>query len=331
MDAVRWGILSVSGHYTLRIHHPLSHLEEAKILAIASRSKDKAAVAAARLGIDRSYGSYEALLADPEIEAVYVPLPNNLHAKLAMAALDSGKHVLCEKPLAMDATEAGTMAARAKAKGLLLMEAFMYRYHPQWVRAKEIITNGEIGKPRFINVSFSYNNLDPANIRNRLETGGGALYDIGCYAVSSARWLAGAEPARVISLVERDPTFRTDSLSSGILDFGSGACRATFTVSTRAFPVQRVEVTGDKGSLAIILPFNAYPDVPLALEVSTSLGTRRVEAGPSDQYAQMFRAFSLAIRQGKPAPTPVSDALANMAVLDALFRSEQSGNWAIVQ
>lgn len=329
MNPVTWGILSVSGHYALRIHHPLSHLEEASIAAIASRNPEKAAAAAARLGIGRSYGSYEALLADPGIEAVYIPLPNNLHAELAMAALDAGKHVLCEKPLAMDAGEARAMEAKAKARGLLLMEAFMYRFHPQWIRAKEIITVGEIGRPRFIHVSFSYNNPDPANIRNRTETGGGALYDIGCYAVSASRWLAGAEPVRALSLVERDQNFGTDSLSSGLLDFGPGAgnCRASFTVSTRAFPVQRVEVTGEKGSISIILPFNAYPDVALAIEVTTGLGTRRIETGPADQYAAMFRAFSGAIREGRPAPTPLSDAIANMAVLDALFRSEGSGAW----
>jgi len=327
MNPVRWGILSISGHYALRIHHPLSGLPEAFIRGIASRDPAKAAQAAARLGIGKSYGSYAELLADPEIEAVYIPLPNTLHAELAKAALDAGKHVLCEKPIAMDAAEARAMAARAEEKGLILMEAFMYRFHPQWIRAKEIITAGEIGRPRFINVSFSYNNADPANIRNKLETGGGALYDIGCYAVSASRWLAGAEPARALSLVERDPGFGTDSLSSGILDFGPGGCRASFTVSTRAFPVQRVEVTGDKGSIAIILPFNAYPDVPMAVEVATSLGLRRIEAGPVDQYAALFGAFSRAVRSGGPAPTPMSDGIANMAVLDALFRSEKSGAW----
>jgi predicted dehydrogenase len=327
MEALRWGILSVSGHYTLRVHAPLSRLAEARIVAIASRDAARAAEAAARLGIGRGHGSYAALLADPEVEAVYIPLPNNLHAELAIAALEAGKHVLCEKPLGMDAGQARAMAAKAREKGLLLMEAFMYRFHPQWVRAKEILVSGEIGKPRFINVVFSYNNTDPANIRNRSETGGGALYDIGCYAVSASRWLAGAEPARVMSLVRRDAASGTDTISSGLLDFGGEGCRATFTVSTRAFAGQRVEVTGDKGSIAVILPFNAYTDVPVALEVKTGLGARRVETGPADQYAAMFKAFSVAVREGKPAPTPVEDAIANMAVLDALFRSEQSGAW----
>lgn len=334
MESVRWGIMSVSGHYALRVHTPLSGLAEAKIVAIASRGADKAKEAALRFGIGRSYGSYAELLADREVEAVYIPLPNNLHAEWASAALDAGKHVLCEKPLAMDRKEAEAMAAKARQKGLLLMEAFMYRFHPQWRRAREIIAAGELGRIRAIHAWFSYNNPDPANIRNKTETGGGALYDIGCYAVSSTRFLASAvrnrptEPERVLYLADRDPVFGTDSRGTGILDFGPDGPRASFQIATKAFPMQRVEVMGEKGSMALGLPFNAYPDAPMILEVSTSLGTRRVESGPIDQYALMFAAFSRAIREGaKAAPTPIEDGVANMAALDALFRSEKSGSW----
>jgi predicted dehydrogenase len=333
MDPVRWGILSISGHYALRIHQPLSRLSEARIVAIASRDAGKAAQAASRFGITKSYGSYDALLADPEIEAVYLPLPNHLHAELAIAALRAGKHVLCEKPLALDATQAREMSAEAKSRGLLLMEAFMYRFHPQWIRARDIIASGELGRIRAIHCWFSYNNADPVNIRNRLETGGGALYDIGCYAVSSARFLASAargspaEPDRALYLAERDPTFGTDSLGTGFLDFGTNGLRASFHVATKAFPIQRVEVMGESGSLAVILPFNAYADVPMVLEVSTDLGKRRIEAGPVDQYGLMFAAFSRAVHAKAPAPTPPEDGIANMAALDALFRSEKSGGW----
>ncbi len=329
MEAVRWGVLSVSGHYALRVHGPLSRLAEARIVAIASRDGDRAAAAAARFGIGRSHPSYEALLADPEVEAVYIPLPNDLHAEWAQKALDAGKHVLCEKPLAMDAAQAKGMAALASQKGLLLMEAFMYRFHPQWLRAKEIIQSGELGAIRALHVWFGYNNADPSNIRNRVENGGGALYDIGCYAVSVARWLVGSEPRRCLSLVERDPDFGTDRLSTGILDFGSA--RATFTVGTRVHPHQRVEVLGEKGSLSLGLPFNAYPDVPMKLEIRTGLGTREVAAGPLDQYAELFAAFSRALRSGAPAPTPVADGIANMAVLDSLFRSAERGGWVEVE
>ena len=244
-----------------------------------------------------------------------------------MAALDAGKHVLCEKPLAMDAPQARAMAAKAKAKGLLLMEAFMYRYNPQWVKARDIVATGELGRIRAIHTWFSYNNADPDNIRNKPETGGGALYDIGCYAVSCARFLAAAEPERALYIAERDPSFGTDSLGSGLLDFGSGGPRASFHISTRAFPVQRVEALGERGSLAVILPFNAYPDVPLALEVTTGLGVRRIETEPADQYGLMFAAFSRAIRAKADAPTSPADGIANMGALDALFRSEKSGKW----
>jgi predicted dehydrogenase len=332
MEPVRWGVLSVSGHYALRIHPPLSRLAEARIVAIASRDKARAAEAAAGFGIPKSYGSYAELIADPEIEAVYMPLPNSIHAEWAIAALKAGKHVLCEKPLAMDAAQAKAMATVAKEKGLLLMEAFMYRFHPQWQRAREIIASGELGSLRAIQSWFTYDLGDPTNIRNRPETGGGALYDIGCYAISSARFLASAsrgsspEPLRALFVAERDPEFGTDTLGTGLLDFGR-SLRASFHVATKAFPVQRVEAVGENGSLAVVLPFNAYPDVPVTLEVTTSLGTRSIYAGPVDQYALMFAAFSKALRAKGAAPTPPEDGIANMATIDALFRSEKSGGW----
>ncbi|MGO8694682.1 MAG: Gfo/Idh/MocA family protein [Rectinemataceae bacterium] len=333
MEPVRWGVLSVSGHYALRIHAPLSRLPEATIAAIASRDEERAKAGAARFGIARSYASYEALLADPKVEAVYIPLPNHLHAEWAMRALDAGKHVLCEKPMALDATQAAGMAKRAKERGLLLMEAFMYRFHPQWVRVKEILATGEIGRIHTIHETFTYDNRDPANIRNQKEKGGGAVYDIGCYTVSVARWVAALEPERVVSLVHRDEGFGTDILSSGVLDFGKAGqgLRACFTVATQAFPIQRVDIVGDGGIISLPLSFNAYPDVPVALEVTTSLGTRKVETGPVDQYAAMFAAFSRAVRSGGPAPTPIEDGIANMATMDALFRSERSGGWEAVK
>jgi len=333
MEPVRWGVLSVSGHYALRIHSPLSRLPEASIVAIASRDEARAKAAAARYGIARSYPSYDALLADPKVEAVYMPLPNHLHAEWVMRALDAGKHVLCEKPIALDATQAADMAKRAKERGLMLMEAFMYRFHPQWVRVKEILATGEIGRLQAIHETFTYDNRDPANIRNQKEKGGGAVYDIGCYTVSVARWVAGLEPERVVSLVRRDKDFGTDILSSGVLDFGAAGAglRACFTVATQAFPIQRVDIVGEGGIISVPLSFNAYNDVPQAIEVTTSLGTRRVETGSVDQYGAMFAAVSKAIRSGGPAPTPIEDGIANMAAMDALFRSERSGGWEAVK
>jgi predicted dehydrogenase len=325
MKPVVWGVLSVSTHYGLRIHTYLNKSPLVHLRGIASRDARKAEDAAKELGMPRSYGSYEALLADKEIEAVYIPLPNHLHAEWVKKAADAGKHVVCEKPFAMNAKEAEQTFAYARAKGVLVMEAFMYRFHPQWKRAREIVKAGEIGALQTVSTLFTYMLKDPTNIRNILSAGGGAIPDIGCYAVSSARFLFGREPTRVISLVHRDPELKTDILSTGILDFESG--RSMFTVGTQSFPWQRVQALGSGGELTVVLPFNAYPDGPVQLTVNTGVGTRQVYSTATDQYVEMFEAFSRAIREGGSAPTPPEDAVANMKVLDALFRSEKSGAW----
>jgi predicted dehydrogenase len=225
----------------------------------------------------------------------------------------------------MNAKEAEQAIAHAKNKGVLVMEAFMYRYHPQWKRAREIVKTGEIGTVNAVSTVFTYMLKDPTNIRNILAAGGGAIPDIGCYAVSSARFLVGREPTRVISLVHRDAELGTDILSSGILDFGT--TRSVFTVATQTHPAQRVDVLGSGGTLSILLPFNAYPDTPLQVSVTTGIGTRQVYAPVSDHYVEMFEAFSRAVREGGAEPTPPEDAVANMKVLDALFKSEKSGAW----
>ncbi len=325
MKPVTWGILSVSLHYSLRVHTYLSKSPLVQLRGIASRDRKKAEGAARELGMPKSYGSYEELLADKEIEAVYIPLPNHLHAEWVKKAADAGKHVICEKPFAMDAREAEQAISYAHSKGVLVMEAFMYRFHPQWKRAREIVKAGEIGKVHVVSTLFTYMLKDPTNIRNILSAGGGGIPDIGCYAVSSARFLVGSEPQRVMSLVHRDPEMKTDILSSGILDFGT--TRSMFTVATQTYPWQRVEVLGSGGELSVILPFNAYPDTPLEVSVTTGIGTRKVYTPPTDQYVEMFEAFSRAIREGGKEPTPPEDAVANMKVLDALFRSEKSGGW----
>jgi len=325
MKPVIWGVLSVSHHYTLRVHPNVSRSPLVQIRGIASRSADRASAAARELGIPKAYGSYEELLADREIEAVYLPLPNHLHAEWMRKAADAGKHVLCEKPIAMNAQEAEEAVRHAEGRGVRVMEAFLYRFHPQWKRAREIVKAGEIGRIRAVSSLFSYDLNDPRNIRNILADGGGGIPDIGCYAVSSARFLMDREPERVVSLVARDPVLGTDTLSSAILDFGDARCQ--FTVSTQAFPCQRVDVMGSGGAISIPLPFNAYPDVPMQVSVTTGLGTRQVSTPPTDQYVEMFEAFSRALRDGAPVPTPARDAVCNMKVLDALFRSEASGGW----
>ena len=328
MDYIRWGVLSVSNHYRLRVHEQVKASKLARVVGIASRDGAKAVGEAGKLGIPRSFSSYEALLADPGIDAVYIPLPNHLHAEWVRKAADAGKHILCEKPFAMNATEAADAIAYARSKGVCVMEAFMYRFHPQWASVKQIVRSGELGKIVFVHTQFAFNNKDPNNIRNIMETGGGAIMDIGCYAVSASRFIVGAEPKRVISLVERDPQFGTDCLSSGLLDFGSA--RAQFSVSTQAFPTQRIDVVGTSGKLSIHIPFNMYADVPAEVTVVTGIGSRTVSSGPAAQYRLMFDAYSENLLAGKAEPTLPEDAIANMKVLDALFRSETSGGWETV-
>jgi len=325
MELVRWGVLGVANIFMKKVLPPLLKSELVDLAAIASRSEDKVRGAAEAFGIARWYGAYEDLLADPDIEAVYIPLPNHLHAEWIRKAADAGKHILCEKPLALNAEEADSCVEYASKRGVRLMEAFMYRFHPQWRRAQELARIGEIGEILAVQTTFAYDLKDPDNIRNKPAMGGGALMDIGCYAVSMPRFIFGREPERVIGLFTRDPSFKTDILSSAILDFGGS--RSVFTVATQCFQAQRVDIFGTSGRMQIGIPLNMYPDVPPELTVITRFGERRPVLPAADQYGLEFEAFSNALRQDLPVPTPAADAVANQKVLDALFRSESSGRW----
>ncbi|GHU20151.1 deoxyfructose oxidoreductase [Spirochaetia bacterium] len=294
--------------------------------AVASRDVAKAQGYAERLSFAVSYGSYEALIADPKVDFIYIPLPNHLHLEYIRKAADAGKPVLCEKPLYLNAREAAEAAEYCAKKGVPLMEAFMYRFHPQWVRAAELVRAGEIGKVMSIGGVFSYTNKDAANIRNIAAVGGGALMDIGCYSVSSARLIMGAEPQRVVCNLIRDPQFKTDIFTSAILDYGEGRT-STFTVSTQMFPCQRFTAIGTGGSLSVEVPYNMYGDVPGHVTVSVGLGTRLIETEIADQYLLEFDAFAESLINKTEVPTPISDAVANMAVIDALFASAESGKW----
>ena len=325
MQPLQLGILGVSNFYRKKIAIPVATSPAIDIIAIASRSEDKAQAAAEEYGIDRAYGSYEALLADEQVEAIYIPLPNHLHAQWIKRAADAGKHVICEKPLTLNAPEAQDCLDYASQKGITVMEAFMYRLHPQWQHVRQLIRQREIGSVQLVEVFFGFNNTDPTNIRNQKDTGGGALLDIGCYAVSSSRFLIGSEPQRAISLVQVDPQFGTDVLFSGMLDFGSA--RATFTVATQTFPYQRVVVHGSNGVITLMIPFNVYADAEAQVSVTTSVGTRELWLPPEDQYILEFEAFAQAIRNQEPVPVPPADTIHNMRVLDALRKSHESGRW----
>jgi len=325
MKAVRWGVLGAANIFMKRVLPPLLKSDLVDLLAIASRSAEKARSAAKAFGIARSYGTYEELLADTDVEAVYIPLPNHLHSEWIRKAADAGKHILCEKPLALNAEQAASCVEYAAKRGVRLMEAFMYRFHPQWQRTQELVRIGEIGEILAVHTAFAYNLKDPENIRNKLAMGGGALMDIGCYAVSIPRFIFGREPERVIGLFTRDPNFETDILSSAILDFGG--VRSVFTVATQCFQTQGVDIFGTSGRMHIGIPLNMYPDVPPQLTVITGIGERRPVLPAADQYGLEFEAFSKALRQDRPVPTPAEDAVANQKVLDALFRCESSGSW----
>lgn len=325
MESVKWGVLGVATHFIKRVLLPLRKSPLINLYGIASRNPDKAEMAAKKFGIPRYYGSYEELLADKEIEAVYIPLPNNLHVEWIKKSADAGKHIICEKPLALSTQEAEESIEYAKSRGVKLMEAFMYQLHPQWKHAKELVSVGEIGEVHTIHTRFFYYLIDPNNIRNKLETGGGALRDIGCYAISIARFLLEKEPKRILSLITRDEDFRTDILTSAILDFGKS--RSLFTVSTQTFPHQSVDIHGEGGDIHIKIPFNMYPDVPAEVVVTTDIGTRVIRSEPSDQYGLEFEAFSKALRGEGEIPISSQDTINNQKVIDAGFKSEQTGTW----
>jgi len=329
MRRLRWGILSTAVIGRSKVIPGIQRAAHCEVVAIASRDPALAQRVATELAIPTAHGSYEALLADPQVDAVYIPLPNHLHAVWAIAAADAGKHVLCEKPLAMTARDAERMIEAAERAGVQLMEAFMYRHHPSWVAARDLVSSGRIGRITAVHSWFSYYNDDPANIRNILEAGGGALYDIGCYSVNLSRMLFASEPTRVEAVAVRDPIGGTDVVTSGILAFGSGL--ATFTCSTRAEDDQRVDIYGTGGRISIEIPFNIPPDRPTHLFVTAggdppvAPRTERLTFETADPYTAEAEAFATAVLEGRPAPVSPADAVANLRVIERLFDAAQAG------
>ena len=330
MRKLRWGVLSTAKIATEKVIPAMQRGTLCEIVAIASRDLAKAETAARRLGISKAYGTYEALLEDGEIEAIYNPLPNHMHVPWTIAALAAGKHVLCEKPVAMNAEQARELAEAAQRhRPLKVMEAFMYRHHPQWQRVCALLAEGRIGELRAVQSFFSFYNDDPANIRNLRETGGGALMDIGCYCVSYPRLLFGAEPERVLGCIEYDPRFQVDRLSSGILDFGSGT--ATFTCSTRLQPYQRTQVLGTQGRIEIEIPCNAPNDRPCRIWLQRGAEVEELTFEICDQYTLQGDRFAEAVLSDSEVPTPLTDAVANMRVLDALVHSHEQKTWVAIE
>jgi predicted dehydrogenase len=327
---VRWGVLGAARIALHKVIPALQRSQRCQVVAIASRDLAKARGAAAALGIPRAYGSYEELLADREVEAVYNPLPNHLHVPWTLRAMEAGKHVLCEKPIALGAAEAAALLAARDRTGTLVQEAFMVRTHPQWLAARERVRSGRLGELRAVHCAFSYFNEDPADVRNVAAWGGGALMDVGCYPVTVSRFLFGEEPRRVAAVVDRDPRFGTDRLTSGLMEFSSG--HSAFTCSTQLVPYQRVQVFGTRGRLEVEIPFNAPHDRPCRILVDDGRdvfgsGVEAVTFEACDQYSIQGDLFSRAVRkEGEPA-IPLEDAVSNMRVIEALFRSADSGRW----
>ena len=333
MKAVNWGVLSTALIGVDKVIPAMQQSPLCNIGAIASRDLAKAQQSAQQLGIAKAYGSYEELLDDPDIEAIYNPLPNNLHLEWSSKALSAGKHVLCEKPIAMSAAEAQQLLTVRDETGLYIEEAFMVRNHPQWLTARQLVNEGRIGELRTMQIAFTYNNKAADNIRNKVETGGGAIYDLGCYACTVSRFIFADEPTRVIALIDRDPEFGTDRLSSAILDFPTG--QVTFYVSTQTARYQGIVILGDEGWLRFEIPFVPLPPFDCAIHIGGNEfpGPHAKEAIPIEQvnqYTLQGERFSRLIRGEDIEQWPLENAVANMRIIDALFRSAESQRWETV-
>jgi predicted dehydrogenase len=330
---VRWGVLGVANIATKKVIPAMQKGERSEVVAIASRNADRARQAAKELGIAKAYGSYEELLSDPEVAAIYNPLPNHLHVPWSIKAAERAKHVLCEKPIALSVQEVESLIQVRDRTGVKIGEAFMVRTHPEWLRVREIVRSGEIGELRAIMSTFSYFNRDPKNVRNVLEFGGGGLMDIGCYPITMSRFLFEREPARVASVIDRDPEMKVDRLTSAILDFAPG--QAVFTCGTQLVPFQRMQIMGTRGRVEIEIPYNIPPDRPsrIFVDEGSELAGRsaRVEEIPTcDQYTVQGDLFSKAIQEGGEVPVSLENARANMLVIEAVFRAGESGRWEVV-
>jgi len=332
LTKLAWGVLGTAKIAREKVIPPMARGERSTVVAIASRDAARARAVAAELGIAKAYGSYEALLVDPYVQAVYNPLPNHLHVEWTRRAAEAGKHVLCEKPIGLTAADAEELIRVRERTGVRIQEAFMVRTHPQWLKARELVQGGRLGRLRAITGHFSYFNDDPGNIRNQAEIGGGGLLDIGCYPITTSRFVTGAEPRRVMALIENDPVLRVDRLGSAILDYDGVQC--AFVWSTQTVPRQTMQFFGTDARLEVEVPFNAPNDRPCRLLVydAAELGAHvaeTIELPVCDQYGVAGDAFSAAILDGTPEPVPLEDSVLNMRVVDAVRRAAASGTWEL--
>jgi predicted dehydrogenase len=329
---IRWGILGAANIAVKKVIPAMRQGEYSEVVAVASRDLEKAKRTARDLNIPKFYGSYEELLADAEIDAIYNPLPNNLHVPWTIKTAEAGKHVLCEKPIALTVEEARKLIETRDRANVKIQEAFMVRTHPQWLAVSDLIRNGRIGKLQAINGFFSYYNDDPANIRNRIETGGGALFDIGCYCINISRFITGEEPRKVSALIERDAASNVDKLTSAIIDFPS--CHSIFTCGTQLVPYQRMQFFGSLGRIEVEIPFNIPPETPTRIFVDEDAdlygkNIEAIEIPAANQYTIQGDLFSRAILENSEQAISLEDSIKNMSVIEAIFRAAESGNWEI--
>ena len=328
---VRWGVLGAANIAVRKVIPAMQASARTPVVAIASRDRAKAETAARELGIARAYRSYEELLADSEVDAIYNPLPNHLHVPWTIRAAEAGKHVLCEKPIALSADEARQLLAVRQRTGVHIGEAFMVRSHPQWLAVREMVREGRIGTLSVVAGHFAYFKRDPNDVRSVPEWGGGGLMDVGCYPITMSRWLFGEEPESVVGSIDRDPELGIDRIASGLLRFPGGG-QATFTCAMQLVHYQRMQLHGTSGRIELQIPFNAPNDRPCRIFVDdgSELGdssARAIEFPAVDQYTLQAESFSAAIRGSAAVPVPLEDAIGNMAVIDAIFRSASSGRW----
>jgi predicted dehydrogenase len=326
MQKLRWGVLSSAKIGRTKVIPAIQTSSLGEVVALASRTQASAEQTAKELGIKKAYANYEDLLADPNIDAIYNPLPNHLHVPWSIKAIEAGKHVLCEKPLGLNTADVEKLIQVAQQHPHLhVMEAFMYRFHPQWQAAKNIVSKGGIGQIRSIHSHFAYNNRELDNIRNNADWGGGALMDIGCYCISLSRFIYDEEPLRVLGQITAFAGYDVDCFVSGMMEFSEG--NATFTATTKSEPEQYVEIHGEDGSILIPLPFNPISDTITHIIVKRDGVSEEIVQTPSDHYRNMADAFAESIREKNTVPTPLSDALANMKIIDAIFASAKDSTW----
>jgi predicted dehydrogenase len=330
MQKLRWGVLSSAKIGRTKVIPAIQASLLGEVVAIASRHQESAEKVAQEFGIKRAHGSYEDLLADPNVDAIYNPLPNHLHVSWSIKAIEAGKHVLCEKPLGLNTADVEKLLQIAQQHPhLSVMEAFMYRFHPQWQTAKDLVREGRIGQVRSIHSHFAYNNHEQDNIRNIAEWGGGALMDIGCYCISLSRFIYDEEPLRVLGQITPYAGYDVDCFVSGIMEFADG--NATFTASTKSEAEQYVEIHGEQGSILIPLPFNPVSNTSTHIILKRNGANETITQPDSDHYQNMADAFAESIYQNEPVPTPLSDALANMKIIDAIFASAKDSLWVAIE